>query len=154
MGIVVGYVPVRAREVWDRLYPKADSPKADLGSWIPDVVFVNYGENDDSFSKTQGTAFPANFSEGYVSLVKQMRLAYPKTEIVLLRGGMFGGARSEILRTAWAAAVRQLEVQDPHIHDFVFQHWSQTHPRVSDDQAMAAELVTWLKAQSFMERFQ
>jgi lysophospholipase L1-like esterase len=153
MGIVLGYVPVRAGEIWNRLYPGSGSFIAEDKGWTPDVVFVNYGENDDSFSKNQNVAFPAGFADGYVALVKAMRGFYPKAEIVLLRGGMFGGAKSEPLRQAWTEAVQRLETEDAHVHHFVFQHWSETHPRVSDHRAMADELVVWLKTEPFMRRF-
>jgi len=153
MGIVVGYVPKRAGEIWDRLYPEPGAPKAEEPGWSPDVVCVNYGENDDSFSKNAGEPFPVNFAEGYVALVKAMRVAYPKAEIVLLRGGMFGGARSETFRNGWELAVQRLEEHDSRMHHFVFQHWSMTHPRVPDHRAMADELVLWLKTQPFMQRF-
>jgi lysophospholipase L1-like esterase len=154
MGIIMGYVPKTARQIWDRLYPETGSAKADEAGFMPDVVFVNYGENDDSFSKRQGMPFPPEFTDGYVELIKSMRAAYPKAEIVLLRGGMSGGANSVPLREAWEAAVKKLEGGDAHVHHFVFSHWSALHPRVSDDRAMAAELVAWLKAQPFMQRWQ
>jgi lysophospholipase L1-like esterase len=154
MGIVVGYVPKRAGEICDRLYPEPGAPRSDERGWSPDVVFVNYGENDDSFSKNQNMEFPAGFADGYVALVQGMRAAYPQAEIVLLRGGMFGGAKSEALRTAWETAVQRLEAEDGRVHHFVFQHWSELHPRVSDHQAMAEELVAWLKTQPFMQRFE
>ena len=153
MGIVVGYVPKRVSEVWNRLYPEPGAPKADEPGWSPDIVFVNYGENDDSFSKNQNQPFPASFADSYVALIKDMRAAYPKAEIVLLRGGMFGGAKSDALRQAWEEAVRRLEDEDARMHHFVFLHWSATHPRVSDHRAMSDELVAWLKAQTFMQRF-
>jgi len=153
MGIVIGYVPKRAGEVWNRLYPEPGSPKSEERGWAPDVVFVNFGENDDSFSKNQHMDFPAGFTDGYVALVQEMRKIYPQAEIVLLRGGMFGGAKSETLRTAWEMAVQRLETTDGRVHHFVFQHWSELHPRVTDHQEMAKELVAWLKAQPFMQRF-
>jgi lysophospholipase L1-like esterase len=153
MGIVIGYVPKRAEEVCDRLYPEIDAPKAEEQGQAPDVVFLNFGENDDSFSKNQAMDFPAGFADGYVSLVKKIRASYPKAEIVLLRGGMFGGAKSEPLRVAWEKAVQRLAAEDAHLHTFVFQHWSETHPRASDHRAMSEELVSWLKTQPFMQRF-
>ncbi|MFT3782052.1 MAG: SGNH/GDSL hydrolase family protein [Nibricoccus sp.] len=152
MGIVEGYVPKIAGQIWDRLYPEIDSPKADENGWEPDLVFVNYGENDDSFTKNAGTPFPKGFTEGYVDLVRAMRQAYPKAEIILLRGGMSGGAKSERLRLPWESAVQQLKATDPHVHHFVFQHWSELHPRVSDQRAMADELIGWLRAQPFVHR--
>lgn len=151
MGIVTGYVPMRVGEIWDRLQPEVKSPRADLSRWTPDVVFINYGENDDSFTNKEHQPFPsAEFTQRYIALVEAIRAAYPKAEIVILRGGMYGGAKSERLRGPWEAAVRQLEAKDPRVAHFVFKHWSQTHPRVSDHRAMADELVTWLETQAFM----
>lgn len=149
MGIVEGYVEMRAGEIWDRLYPRADSPRADLTGWVPHVVFVNLGENDDSFTTNNHRPFPAGYSAGYVALVRSLRAAWPQAQIVLLRGGMFGGAQSLRLRPAWEAAVAELERTDPKITHFVFQHWSQMHPRVADAQAMADELAAWLRLQPF-----
>jgi lysophospholipase L1-like esterase len=153
MGVAAGWTEVRAGQAWDRLYPTADSPRADLQAWQPDVACLNFGENDDSFPRAHHQAFPAGFTAGYVELVKAIRSAYPHTEIVLLRGGMFGGAQSAPLRRSWDAAVRELEAEDPAVSHFVFTHWSSNHPRVADDQALAAELIAWLKAQRFMRPY-
>lgn len=150
MGIVTGWVPVVAGEIWDRMYPTADSPKADLSAFRPQIVFINFGENDDSFTRAHNQPFPAEFTPRYVALVHAVRQAYPKAEIVLLRGGMTGGATSVPLRHAWEAAVKQLEASDHRVSHYVFKHWTKTHPRVADDRAMAAELVTWLRQQPFL----
>jgi len=153
MGIATGYVPVKAGEVWDRLYPAADSARADPPAWQPDVVCINFGENDDSFSRGHGQPFPAGYVPGYVALVKSMRIAYPKAHFVLLRGGMYGGAKSEPLRMAWDEVMARVETDDPNVGHFAFSHWTETHPRVKDDRAMAEELISWLRQQSFMRRF-
>lgn len=153
MGVAAGYVEVKAGEVWDRIYPEANSAKADLTAWQPDVVFVNFGENDDSFSRGQHQPFPVRYVSGYVALVKAMRAAYPHVHFVLLRGGMYGGSQSEPLREAWNRVVKELESIDPAVSHFVFTHWSSNHPRVADDQALADELVSWLKQQAFMHKF-
>lgn len=151
MGIVTGYVPFTAGEIWNRVYPDPKSPLADFTEWAPAVVFVNFGENDDSFTRVHHQPFPsAAFTQGYVALVHSIRSAYPAATIVILRGGMFGGAQSERLRGPWQAAVAELEKTDPHVTHYVFKHWSNTHPRVVDDRAMADELVAWLKRQPFM----
>ena len=150
MGVITGWSPVLAEQVWDRVYPNPASPKADPAAWTPDVIFVNLGENDDSFTRAKGKPFPAAFSAGYVSLVRAIRSSHPAASIVLLRGGMYGGAKSAELRKAWEAAAAELEGADPHIAHFVFQHWSSNHPRVGDHRAMADELIAWLKLQPFM----
>jgi lysophospholipase L1-like esterase len=151
MGIATGWVPIQAGEIWDRLYPDTNSPPANLRAWTPNVVFVNLGENDDSYPRAHGQPFPAGFTDGYVTLIRAIRAGYPDARIVLLRGGMFGGAQSEPLRQAWESAVTQLESTDKGVSHFVFQHWTSTHPRVADDQIMADELIGWLKQQEFMQ---
>ena len=45
----------------------------------------------------------------------------------------------------------QLEATDPAISHFVFTHWTQNHPRVTNDRTMADELIAWLKQQPFMQ---
>jgi len=153
MGISAGYVDVKAGQVWDKIFPRADSPVADLKAWQPDVACLNFGENDDSFTQNQHEPFPAGFTAGYVALVKAIRTAYPHTHLVLLRGGMYGGAKSPALRASWDAAVKELEAGDTAISHFVFTHWSANHPRVSDDRVLAGELTSWLKQQPWLARF-
>lgn len=153
MGVAAGWVEMKAGRVWDRLYPDPDAPAADLKSWQPDVAFLNLGENDDSYPRAHGQPFPADYTANYISLVKAFRAAYPRAHVVLLRGGMWGGAQSEPLRAAWEAAVKEIEAGDSNVSHFVFTHWSHTHPRVSDHRAMADELIAWLKTQPFMARY-
>jgi lysophospholipase L1-like esterase len=153
MGIATGWVKPKAGEVWDRLYPNAASPRADLSQWTPQIVLINFGENDASFPGAHGQPFPVNYTAGYVSLVQAIRKAYPAAQIVLLRGGMFNGAQSEPLRRAWESAVTHIEARDKNVSHFVFQHWTANHPRVADDRAMADELIAWLKRQDFMQPY-
>ncbi len=153
MGIATGWIEPKAGEIWDRLYPETNSPRADLSRWTPQIVFINFGENDASFSSAHGQSFPTNYTAGYVSLVQAIRKNYPAAEIVLLRGGMFNGAQSEPFRRAWESAVAQIEAADQNVSHFAFKHWTGNHPRVADDRAMADELVAWLKGQKFMQPY-
>jgi lysophospholipase L1-like esterase len=154
MGIITGYVDVKAGEMWDRLYPNASSPIVDLKEWTPDVVFVNIGENDESFTRTHNQPFPANFADGYVTLVRAIRAAYPKAHIVLLRGGTYGGMHSEPLNQAWKSAVTQLESGDKKISHYIFKYEAKNHPRVAEHHILAYELIGWLKQQDFMKPYQ
>jgi len=153
MGISAGYVETKAGQAWDRVYPYAASPRAGFNDWTPDVVFINYGENDDSFTNGKNLPFPADFADGYVALVKAIRGDYPSAKVVLLRGAMYGGSQSQELREAWEEAVTRLQVFDPGITYFVFKHWSSNHPRVADHKALAEELTLWLKRQEFMKPY-
>lgn len=150
MGVITGWEVVKAGEIWDKLYPFPDSVRYDMDAWQPEVAFVNLGENDDSFTAANQKPFPPEFTAGYVKLVREIRAVYARAQIVLLRGGMMGGAKSEPLRQAWEAAVKELEAGDACITHYVFQHFSALHPRVSDDRAMAAELTQWLESHAFM----
>jgi hypothetical protein len=154
MGIITGYVDVNAGEMWNKIYPKASSPVADLKAWVPDVVFVNLGDNDESFTVKQKQPFPADFNDGYISLVRAIRVAYPKAHIVLLRGGMYGGMHSKPLDAAWKYIVEKLEAGDKNISHFVFKYQAMNHPRVAEDRILADELITWLKQQDFMKSYQ
>lgn len=147
MGISIGYKDFTAPEVWNRVYPDRESARADLAGWMPDVVFLNFGENDDSFSKNDGLPFPADFVERYVAMVRAMRAAYPDSRIFILRGGMSGGAKSERLRAPWEKIVATLESTDAKIRHFAFEHWTPQHPRVADHRIMADELIAWLREQ-------
>jgi hypothetical protein len=66
---------------------------------------------------------------------------------------MYGGSQSTPLREAWEAVVKEVEAADPAVSHYAFTHWSSTHPRVTDDRALADELTAWLKSQAFMKRF-
>jgi hypothetical protein len=153
MGIITGYVDVNAGQMWNKLYSRASSPVADLKAWVPDVAFVNLGDNDESFTKKNNQPFPVDFVDKYVSLVKEIRAAYPKAHIVLLRGGMVGGMSSEPLNKAWKEIVTQLETGDKNISHFVFKYKAMNHPRVAEDRILADELITWLKQQDFMKAY-
>lgn len=152
MGVVVGWVPQRAGETWDRVYPDPKSARADLAAWTPDWVFVNLGENDTSYSAAHGQPFPPTFTAQYVALVRAVRAAYPASTILVLRGGMTGGGSNEDLRKAWEKAVAEIEQSDPQAAHFVFNHWSHQHPRVADDRIMARELIAWIRQQPFGRR--
>jgi lysophospholipase L1-like esterase len=151
IGLAAGYDDVLMGQVWDRLYPSASSPKADLGRFRPDVVLVLLGDNDDSYPRDHHLPFPALFGENYAALIHSIRGAYPTAQIVLLNGGMWAGVNSPQLGAAWGAAVAGLEAKDPAISHFTFAHWTSNHPRIADHKALADELDAWLRKQPFMK---
>jgi lysophospholipase L1-like esterase len=150
MGICEGYVEILAHQAWDALYPEVGSPRAPADGWKPDLIFVNLGENDSSFSKNAGHAFPAGYTDGLVALARRIRADHPQARIILLRGGMWGGALDPALLAAWEKAVARIETADTSASHFAFRHWSAQHPRVADDEAMARELAAWLGDQPWM----
>jgi lysophospholipase L1-like esterase len=153
MGIVTGYVEIRAEQIWNRAYPRSSAALADLKSWKPDVVFVNLGENDASFTRGHQQPFPPEFVQKYEDLVRAIRQSCPDAHLVILRGGMYGGAKDATLCDAWTKVVEDLEASDSGISHFIFTHWSNNHPRVADDRMMADELIAWLRDQAFMKPY-
>jgi lysophospholipase L1-like esterase len=150
IGLAAGYDDVLEGQVWDRIYPTASAPKADLTAWVPDVVLVLLGDNDDSYPRSKSLPFPPDFRARYADLIHSIRSAYPKAPIVLLNGGMWAGVNSPWLRTEWGAVVKSLESSDPAISDFTFSHWTSLHPRAADHRILADELDAWLAQQPFM----
>jgi para-nitrobenzyl esterase len=150
IGLAAGYDDVLMGQVWDRTYPDASSPKADLTAWVPDVVLVLLGDNDDSYPRSKGLPFPTNFGEKYSALIHGIRGAYPRAHIVLMNGAMWAGTNSKELGSAWGAVVKSLEAGDPAMSDFTFAHWTMNHPRVSDHRMLADELIAWLRRQPYM----
>jgi len=147
IGISMGYQPYTVDQVWNRLYADPKAPLADLKQFQPDIVFVNYGENDDSFSTRQKQPFPKNWESRYLNFIDQLRVSYPNSQIVILRGGMSGGKNSVRLRKPWQRVVSTAEKKDKKISHYIFDHWNNLHPRVKDHRIMANELTTWLKTQ-------
>jgi hypothetical protein len=154
IGLATGFDDILMGQVWDRTYPSASSPVADRGKWVPDVVLVLLGDNDDSYPRSRSLPFPGNFVEKYSSLILAIRAAYPRAHIVLLNGGMWAGTNSKELVSAWGAAVSGLESRDPAISHYTFVHWTMNHPRIVDHRALADELIAWLRKQPFMETVQ
>jgi lysophospholipase L1-like esterase len=150
IGLAAGYDDVLMGQVWDRTYPEAASPRADLSAWVPDVALVLLGDNDDSYPRSRHLPFPADFGEKYAALIHAIRAAYPRARIVLLNGGMWAGTNSRELGAAWAKVVSRLESEDPAISDYTFAHWTDSHPRIADHRALADELDAWLARQPFM----
>ena len=151
MGVAAGWTDVKAGQIWNRLYARASSPPADLSAWTPDVVFVFLGANDESFPKANSQPFPTDYTDRYVALLRQIRVAWPKPHIVLLMSNKYGPS----LRQGWEAAVSQLEADDKAMSHYVFENWvKNNHPRVAEHRAMADELITWLKKQAFMSSSQ
>ena len=153
MGIITGYVDVKADEMWNRIYPNASSAVADLNAWTPDVVFVKLGDNDEGFTRTHNQPFPAKFTDGYVSLVREIRAAYPKAHIVLL-DDMYEETHNKVFGQAWKDIVTQLESGDKNMSHFIFKYHAMHHPRVAEHRKLADELIPWLKQQDFMKSYQ
>jgi hypothetical protein len=154
MGVVTGYTKMKTEEILDRLYPTTDLPRADLTKWIPDVVLVEVGGNDFTFTEQNKQPFPEGFTDGYVRLVHSVRKIYPTAHIVLLGGSLISELpRSVKLDKAWELAVLRIEAEDKAVSHYVCKHPVKGHPRVADHLALSKEIITWMKQQKFMQPY-
>lgn len=153
MGMVTGWNnTIFAPQVWNRYAPVARGSLADLESWVPDVVFTNFGENDASYTQANGNPFPADYVGTYIEYIKTLRKTWPKAAIVILRGGMHHGKNDPNLADA-VDQVRSAFEADPLVYAYNFVRWTGTHPRVVDHQAMADELLAFFKATEGLKQF-
>lgn len=150
VGISIGYQPYTIDQTWNRFAADPVAPPASPQDFQPDVIFTNFGENDDSFTSNQKIPFPADYIPRYLALLKTMRHTYPNSKIVILRGGMYGGKKSSRLIEPWEHVVKQAEAKDAQIYHYVFKHWYHLHPRVVDHKKMAEELIQWLEKRKLL----
>ena len=104
MGIATGWVPMKAGEIWDRLYPDTNSPPANLHAWTPNVVFVNFGENDDSYPRAHGQPFPAEFH-------RRVCRTHPRHPLGLPRRPNCTAARRHVWRRAERAVAQSMGIR-------------------------------------------
>ncbi len=144
IGLRYSWHPLLLPEVWDRLYPRADSPVHRFDERKPDIVVLNLGQNDQGYPDSIKKPFPADFKDGYVELVQAMRLRYPQAWIVCATGGMGAIQTSRALNSALLKAQKEL-AGDSKILFMKFKAFTWNHPRVDTHEKMAAELEAFIR---------
>ena len=123
--------------VFDRNGSKTTDTLWDFNSWLPEVVCVNLGVNDNPL--------PTDFTIRYVTFVQQIRVKYPNAFIFLLTGMMGTGST---LQNAIKATVTTLNgLGDAKVYDYAFTYTYNHagHPRIADNVVFAKELVAKIK---------
>lgn len=144
-GITQTWNDVLMPNVFDRVAPRADAPRANFSGRAPDVVVVNLGQNDFGFPQSQGKPFPADYTARYVAFVKRLRALYPKARIACVLGGMSGWRHSSELLQGFKAAVATLQRDDPAVWSYVFEAYTDNHPRIDTHELLAKELADFLR---------
>jgi lysophospholipase L1-like esterase len=148
IGITRTWGDLLMPQIWDRVAPHLDAPRAPLDARAPDVVLVNLGQNDHGLPASRGEPFPDDFAARYLAFVRQLRHRYPQARVVLLIGGMTAWKEEPRLQPAIQAAARQLRAEgDRHVWTYTFDAFSFAHPRLDTHRQMADELVAFLTAQ-------
>jgi lysophospholipase L1-like esterase len=135
-------------QVWDRVAPHPDAPRAPLDAHPPDVVLVNLGQNDHGLPASRGEAFPGDFAPRYLDFVRRLRHRYPHARLVLLIGGMTAWKEEPQLPAAIQGALQALRAEgDRLVWSYTFRAFAYAHPRLDVHQQMSEELVSFLKDQ-------
>jgi lysophospholipase L1-like esterase len=144
-GVVRSWNEVLLPEVFDRVAPQADSPRADFSGRSPDVVVINLGQNDFGLPQSRSEPFPADFETKYIEFIKKLRALYPDARIVCTLGGMSGWRNSPELLHAFEQAVHKLQVDDRKIWLYRFKAYTDNHPRIDTHELLATELTRFLR---------
>ncbi|HEX3044455.1 MAG TPA: SGNH/GDSL hydrolase family protein [Bacillota bacterium] len=145
VGVCYSWNTLLLGDIYDRLYPDLNSPKFAFSGRIPDIVVLNIGQNDYGYSVTKDVAFPTDFTEKYVGLIRNIRSLYPDARIVCAMGGMSAYNDSAELRAGFTKAVAELQAADGKIFSLSFTPFTYNHPRVDTHEKMATELTAFLK---------
>jgi lysophospholipase L1-like esterase len=74
-------------EVYDRILANEATPKADLKSWVPDVVLINLGTNDFG-NGAKKLPDEKGWIDAYKSFIKTIRKTAPKSFVFVASGSM------------------------------------------------------------------
>lgn len=121
----------------------------DFARYQPDVVCVNLGTNDT----TSPSYDTERLTVAFKTFLATLRSHYPKAHLVLLTGPMLRGRRLADVQAAATQAVDDARLRgDSAVHRFDFTpddgslgYGIFKHPSVRRHEAMAAELVPFLK---------
>jgi hypothetical protein len=145
IGVCYSWNTLLLEDIYDRLYPDPNSPKYEFPERKPDIVVLNVGQNDYGYSVIKDVAFPSDFTDKYVGLIRNIRNLYPDARIICTMGGMSAYNDSAELQAAFGKAVTQLQGADAKIHTLTFTSFTFNHPRVDTHEKLATELTAFLK---------
>jgi hypothetical protein len=145
IGVCYSWNTLLISDFYDRLYPDPNGPRYGFLGRKPDIVVLNIGQNDYGYSAIKDVAFPTDFKEKYVGLIRNIRSLYPDARIVCAMGGMSAINDSAEFQATFLKAVAELQSADPKIHSLVFTAYTYNHPRTDTHEKMATQLTAFLK---------
>lgn len=127
---------------------KANSLKWDFKNYVPEVIVINLGTNDGSYTG-RSKAKLAEFSKGYVTFLKQVRKKNPKATIVCTSGMMFDvmfpsieSAIKTYTKKTGDKKVYSMKFDDPLSQDGFGASW---HPSEKTNIKAAKKLTAYIK---------
>jgi hypothetical protein len=130
-------------QVFDKVNMSSDTIAYDFNKYIPDLVTICLGQND-------GIQDSTIFCNNYIAFIKQLRVYYPKADIVCLSSPMADGNLKNYMVKCLSSIVDYLNKEgDKKIQKFVFaKHYTSgcdSHPSVDEHTLIANELIPFIK---------
>ncbi|TAH22545.1 MAG: hypothetical protein EAZ08_01350 [Cytophagales bacterium] len=135
-------------ELYDLVYPQANSPQWKFDSGTPDAVFINLGTNDFAHEIPDSTSFVLSYN----SLINKIVTNYPKAKVFCLAGSMMGGEKLKTIKNYLQQTV-SYQHKKGNTKVYFFEMSSQGklgygcdwHPNVAQNQQNAKELIAFVK---------
>lgn len=161
IGITVSWDKAIMPEIFDRLNPNDSSSKWKFSKYQPDIVVVNLFQNDNSLvNKPDHVQFKNRFDttkpsedfiiNAYADFVSSLRKVYPKAKIICALGNMDAVNTGSKWPQYIQAAMSKLN--DDKIYCKIFKPKNTSgHPRLKEQNAMANELIQFIKQNNLAE---
>lgn len=155
IGLAVSWFDAIMPEIYDRLNPNDAKSKWDFSRYQPDIVVVNLFQNDswivnmpenEQFKRRFGTEKPTDqfMMDAYDKFILSLRNVYPQAKIICTLGNM------DITKegSKWPSLVKNAvsKLNDPNVYTLFFKYKdSPGHPKIAEQQAMADDLIGFIK---------
>jgi hypothetical protein len=129
--------------VFNKISMRNDTIEWDFKNYQPDVLTICLGQND-------GVQDSVLFCKNYISFIKQLRLVYPNTQIVLLSSPMADAALASFMKktlTAIKSVMNNAGDKKVAVYLFSRQYHNgcDNHPDLAEHIQIANELTTAIK---------
>lgn len=159
IGVTVSWFPQIMPEIFDRVNPNDPNSKWDFSSYIPDIVVVNLFQNDswivnqsnhEEFKARFGTVKPTDdfMIKAYAAFISKIRAKYPKAQIICCLGNMDATREGSKWPNLIRSAVASLKDAKIASHFFEYKN-TNGHPKVKEQQAMADDLILFIKKENY-----
>lgn len=159
IGIAVSWFPQIMPEIYNLVNPNDANSKWNFSSYIPDIVVVNLFQNDnwlvnepnnEEFKVRFGTEKPKDdfMIKAYADFISKIRANYPMAQIICCLGSMDATRSGSKWPSLINSAVASLNDKKIVTHFFPYKNTG-GHPKVKEQQAMADDLIQFIKDKKF-----
>jgi lysophospholipase L1-like esterase len=159
IGIMVSWFPEIMPDIYDRLNPADSTSKWDFSEYTPNIVVINLFQNDSWIvNMPQNAQFKARFGttkpteefiiNAYKNFLQSIRSKYPEAQIICALGNMDATKTGSKWPGYIDTAVQLLDDKKIVTHFFKYKN-TPGHPVIKEQQAMANDLIAFIKKGNF-----